>query len=63
MVEGLSSCGVRSSRLEQNSKVFADIFKYLEDKGLHGELWGKLGGRRETEREEGEGGKRRREVV
>ena len=27
-------------RLEQNTKAIGDIFKYLEDKGMHGELWG-----------------------
>lgn len=30
-------------RLEESTKSFTDIFKYLEDKGLHdGELWGEF---------------------
>ena len=28
-------------RLEGSTKVFANIFSYLEDKGLQGELWGR----------------------
>ncbi len=28
------------SRLENDTKYFPLIFKYLEDKGLQGELWG-----------------------
>lgn len=39
------SCDLVFHRLEQNTKVFADIFLYLEDKGLHGELWGEQKGR------------------
>ena len=31
---------VSSLRLENDSNYFPLIFKYLEDKGLHGELWG-----------------------
>ena len=39
MRDGVCLCPCEC-RLEVNTKVFADIFKYLEDKGLQGELWG-----------------------
>lgn len=29
-------------RLEGSTNVFANIFSYLEDKGLQGELWGRV---------------------